>query len=677
MNQKRASRSYRRKETSVVTDMMPVPNIFTDTTSVPDASADVSGGILVTAAYIPTEKSDSLSAISPVDNSAVVLPSAFDANSFMADIAALELNANSRVDKSAVIVPSPLDSNVLLVELAALKLNASGLELLSLINLSYRMEKAGMERLDAQKLADLFAGNVSMEEFGICVPEKQLFSKSLYITIKSLSDIEHNDCTKRVIKLLKEIYVKSTSTDPDFILHSRFINNCFNLPINDIIPLQWLLASIGHRPSSSAMATILRKRAAVLSLHSDAPALPGPTRIANFMLKQAAQWDRLSKSTVNVSANNGRHKEACQLAMAADPGYVELMRGLLISSLLWVKDDMPGPSGHTFDYYDGKETTHTIYSTLCVPNLDADNQVSPTPCVVISKPVLRVVVAQPKAGPYKGFEILSSGVRVILASASGNEIWGEMQARFPWCAAANSVLAGFAEIARRGDSSRGVRIPPLLLVGPPGCGKTRWARTAANAAGIPFQSVSFSGSNTSTLVNGTEAGWSSARPCLAAAAMRDLDCANPFILVDEVDKTSSSRNNGNSIDALLPMLERETAARFPDSCMLAPLDASRISWVLTANSIKHLPVTLLSRVRVVEMLPPPIAMLAGVLESMREDIANEWGVDCNSLPELETSEIKEVMRAYASTPDLRPLRRRIASAMRLNIWSPPETALRH
>jgi ATP-dependent Lon protease len=80
--------------------------------------------------------------------------------------------------------------------------------------------------------------------------------------------------------------------------------------------------------------------------------------------------------------------------------------------------------------------------------------------------------------------------------------------------------------------------------------------------------------------------------------MRRTRCANPVLLVDEVDKARGSEN-GDIMATLLGMLEPETARAWFDSCLLAPVDLSQISWVLTANTILTLQRPLLSCLRVI------------------------------------------------------------------------------
>lgn len=197
------------------------------------------------------------------------------------------------------------------------------------------------------------------------------------------------------------------------------------------------------------------------------------------------------------------------------------------------------------------------------------------------KPLLGPVQATPPPDPDGLYEALSR--------------------EFPWMDGPNRAAALAAATSARVGGC--FRLRPLLLVGPAGCGKSRWTRRMAALSGARFHAESMSGANNSVSVVGTERGWKSARPSLPVIAMSQCACANPVLLADEVDKTQSGAN-GNLLDGLLPLLEKETAMRYMDRFLLGAVDASNVSWVLTANSVASLPQPLLDRVQVLRIERP-------------------------------------------------------------------------
>lgn len=448
---------------------------------------------------------------------------------------------------------------------------------------------------------------------------------------------------------------------------------------------QWMLACMGDRAAIRQLVRWLAADAEWLHDLADLLQHDALRRAADDLSASAAHWRRIQDLRVEISASAKVEMPDELAALAADPLWVEGVRRatlsevvgeadgglrhldveicLLGSALSWCRvvlsdpplpDDVPGTST------DGTPARDTAPPR--VPRTSVAGTIG--------------TVDRTDSIP-KTFSLLTTGVRVMGDPVRGDDVWEAMISLFPWCPAANRELAAAAEISAR-SSGGGVRIPPLLLLGPPGCGKSRWAGEAARVMGLPFQSVSFAGANSSVLVNGTERGWSGARPGMAAMAMRNLDCANPLMLVDEVDKAGArDGRNGNPIDAMLTLLEPETSRRAQDICLLTWVDASRISWVLTANSIDHLPGPMLSRVTLVRLDAPPPEFLPGILDGMRETLRGEWGLAEDAMPELSGRAVEKLLENYRGSGDLRAVMRRVRAHLQAEIWSPPARGALH
>ena len=248
-----------------------------------------------------------------------------------------------------------------------------------------------------------------------------------------------------------------------------------------------------------------------------------------------------------------------------------------------------------------------------------------------------------------------------------DDIWRTMQREFPWLREANRKLAEAAALSSKGGI---YRMRPLLLVGPRGVGKTRWARRAAEALGLPFGSMSLAGACSAVLVNGTERGWNAARAGYVPALLCDRGVANPLVLADEADKASESSHNGNALDAMLPLLERESAARHYDAFLMAQADLSAVNWVLTANSLACLPDVLLSRVDICHAGRPRACHFSGVIETVLADFRSD-----NGLPADEALDLGEAMpaleRSFSETADVRSLKGAVRSAVVAGFWAPP------
>jgi ATP-dependent Lon protease len=87
------------------------------------------------------------------------------------------------------------------------------------------------------------------------------------------------------------------------------------------------------------------------------------------------------------------------------------------------------------------------------------------------------------------------------------------------------------------------------------------------------------------------------------------------------------------------MLERETAAVYPDPAFQTTVDISRVSWLATANDTDRLSGPLLDRLRRIEMPAPTVGDLESLLPSILAGIASSRGLDPAFLPALDGEEI--------------------------------------
>ncbi len=172
--------------------------------------------------------------------------------------------------------------------------------------------------------------------------------------------------------------------------------------------------------------------------------------------------------------------------------------------------------------------------------------------------------------------------------------WAPMaEAVIRW-ATNRAYLAHFCE-------SEAFTLPPVLLVGPNGVGKTSLAQKMASAAGLTPHILSVSGKNDPRTLLGTSPGYATGHPALAAQIMARAGQSNPVIILDEIDKHAVDPTRGSWVDGLLPFLENATSEHLYDEFLGAEIDFSGISWILTANSTESLPDGLLDRLTCFEL----------------------------------------------------------------------------
>ena len=196
---------------------------------------------------------------------------------------------------------------------------------------------------------------------------------------------------------------------------------------------------------------------------------------------------------------------------------------------------------------------------------------------------------------------------------AADTIAAAIHADMPWMAPATELVW---HALRLGVLHRApIRIPPLLLVGPAGIGKSAWARRLAGHLGLPDMTVEATSESAGFGITVLQAGWGSARSGRALELILQQRIANPVIFVDEIEKAGrATSTSGTAFDlaaALLPLLEPATARAWTCPYFRVGFDMSWISWILAANSLRGLPEPLLSRCHVVQLPPLTLADLYG------------------------------------------------------------------
>ena len=206
------------------------------------------------------------------------------------------------------------------------------------------------------------------------------------------------------------------------------------------------------------------------------------------------------------------------------------------------------------------------------------------------------------------------------------------------------------------DSNDAIELPPMLLLGEPGIGKTHFARKLAELLGTGFGFVPMSSLTAGWVLSGASSQWKNAKPGKVFDTFLNGEYANPVIVVDELDKASSD-GQYDPLGALYELLEVQTAGRFVDEFVELPIDASGAVWLATANDPARIPEPLLNRLTVYEIDRPDEAGSMRIAANIYREVrgAHDWGRQFPESPSAATLE------KLASLPP-REMRRAVQSA---------------
>lgn len=160
----------------------------------------------------------------------------------------------------------------------------------------------------------------------------------------------------------------------------------------------------------------------------------------------------------------------------------------------------------------------------------------------------------------------------------------------------------------------------LILVGPPGVGKTSVGHSIAKAMNKPFYRFSVGGMRDEAEIKGHRRTYIGAMPGKILQGLKITKTKSPVFMIDEVDKMGASVQ-GDPASALLEVLDPEQNVNFRDSYLDLPFDVSNVFFILTANTLDSIPEPLLDRAEIIQ--------LAGYIDQEKLEIARKYLIPKN------------------------------------------------
>jgi ATP-dependent Lon protease len=218
----------------------------------------------------------------------------------------------------------------------------------------------------------------------------------------------------------------------------------------------------------------------------------------------------------------------------------------------------------------------------------------------------------------------------------------------------------------------------VLLVGPPGVGKTSIGKSIAETLGRPFYRFSVGGMRDEAEIKGHRRTYIGAQPGKLVQALKDVGVMNPVIMLDEIDKMGSSYQ-GDPASALLETLDPEQNVEFLDHYLDLRLDLSKVLFVCTANTLDSIPGPLLDRMEVIR-LSGYIAeeKLAIAKRHLWPRLLERTGVPKQRLA-ISDAALKAVIEGYAREAGVRQLEKQLGKLVRksvVKLLDDPDSRLR-
>jgi ATP-dependent Lon protease len=188
----------------------------------------------------------------------------------------------------------------------------------------------------------------------------------------------------------------------------------------------------------------------------------------------------------------------------------------------------------------------------------------------------------------------------------------ELSRDYPHCEPVIDLLRQRTALAQV-TPGRAFSLPPVLLIGDGGVGKTAFAEAVARTLALPTRRLDMGSATAGFLLAGSHSSWSAAKPGAVWTVLKASE-SSAVMLIDEIDKSADSRYP--PCGPLYTLLEPSSARTFVDEYVEVEIDASHVIWIATCNDPTHVEPALRSRFREFVIEAPTSSQMRAVARSV-------------------------------------------------------------